>query len=117
MFVVADVCACLGIVNITNALKRIDPDDFHSMKVTDERGREPSMYVVNESGLFALVLNSRKAEALEFKRWVPKEVLPAIRTTGQYGIEEQTRNLAGSYTREVCLGIDRKRLLRGCYTG
>jgi prophage antirepressor-like protein len=93
LFVAADVCACLGLTNISLALSRVDPDDVCSINVTDSVGRERSTRVVNESGLYELIIGSRKKDALAFKRWITKEVLPAIRKTGRYDIEEQMRNL------------------------
>lgn len=82
-FIAADVLAILGIGNVTDALARVDPEDrgFDSIE-TDQGKREVS--VVNESGLYALIFGSRKPEAQRFKRWVTKEVLPAIRSSGGY---------------------------------
>lgn len=82
-FVLADVCRVLEIDNPTRAASRLDEDEkgLHSMKTP---GGDQEMLVINESGLYSLVLTSRKAEAKRFKKWVTAEVLPSIRRTGQY---------------------------------
>lgn len=94
LFVAADVCACLGLVDARRAVERLDADDRSSIPVIDNMGREQSAWAVNESGLYSLVLSSRKPEAKAFKKWVTSEVLPAIRKHGRYEIEQQARELA-----------------------
>ena len=93
-FVVKDVCGALGLENTTKAMSRLDRDEFTSSKVTDSSGREQESYLVNEPGLYSLVLSSRKPEAKAFKRWVTHEVLPTIHKTGGY-IEGAFRPLQG----------------------
>jgi prophage antirepressor-like protein len=83
-FVAKDVCEILELGNITLALDRLEEDEFSSTKVTDSLGREQETYIVNEPGLYSLVLGSRKPEAKQFKRWITHEVLPTIRQTGTY---------------------------------
>jgi prophage antirepressor-like protein len=80
-FVAADVCAALELDH--TALRRLD-DDEKGRDSIPTLGGEQSVGIVNESGLYSLVLGSRKPEAKQFKRWVTSEVLPAIRKTGQY---------------------------------
>jgi prophage antirepressor-like protein len=84
-FVAADVCACLAIRNPSDALNRLD-DDEKGLGLTETPGGNQSMTTVNEPGLYALVLGSRKPEARRFKRWVTHEVLPTIRRTGHYAV-------------------------------
>ena len=84
-FVATDVCAALCIQNTTDALKRLD-DDEKGIDSIDTLGGKQDMAVVNESGLYVLILGSRKPEAKRFKRWVTHEVLPAIRRTGSYSV-------------------------------
>ena len=88
-FVAADVCAVLGFGNSRQVLTRLDPDEkgVHS---TDTLGGIQSMTTVNESGLYSLILGSRKPEARAFKRWVTHEVLPSIRRTGSYSTPTTT---------------------------
>ena len=79
-FVAADVCRALDIGNVTQALSRLDPDEI--TLISNEGSREINL--VNEPGLYSLVLGSRKPEAKAFKRWITHEVLPSIRKTGVY---------------------------------
>lgn len=85
-FVAADVCAVLGLSNVTEALRGLDEDEFRTTEVIDTAGRRQQMYVVNEPGLYSLILRSRKPEAKAFKRWITHEVLPALRKTGSYTV-------------------------------
>ena len=82
-FVAVDVCNSLSIVNPTRALSRLDDDEkaLHSMKGSRS---VQEFNVINESGLYSLILTSRKDDARRFKKWITSEVLPAIRKQGQY---------------------------------
>lgn len=82
-FVAADVCRALDIANSRDAVKRLD-DDERGVVSTDTLGGVQEMTVVTESGLYSLVLGSRKPEAKQFKRWITHEVIPTIRKTGGY---------------------------------
>ena len=79
-FVAKDVCDILGHSNVSMALDRLDDDERSKFNL----GRQGETNIVNEAGLYSLVLGSRKPEAHEFKRWVTHEVLPQIRKTGGY---------------------------------
>lgn len=79
-FVAKDVCDILGNSNVSMALDRLDDDERSKLNL----GRQGETNIVNEAGLYSLVLGSRKPEAHEFKRWVTHEVLPQIRKTGGY---------------------------------
>lgn len=87
-FVAADVCKALEIGNPTMALSRLDEDEKMTLSLTEGhsgvRGGAQMANVVNEPGLYTLVLGSRKPEAKEFKRWITHEVIPTIRKTGGY---------------------------------
>ena len=83
-FVAADVCAALEIGNPRQAVTRLDDDERDTFGIIDALGRQQETVVISESGLYALVMTSRKEEAKRFKRWVTHDVLPAIRTTGKY---------------------------------
>lgn len=87
-FVAADVCAVLGLTNITMALKSLDDDEaaLNNTEVSSENGviQKREVNIINESGLYALILRSRKPEAKRFRKWVTSEVLPSIRKTGRY---------------------------------
>lgn len=82
-FVAADVLSTISLDR--KALERLD-DDEKGVNSIHTPGGTQEMTTVNEPGLYALVLGSRKAEAKRFKRWVTHEVLPAIRKTGSYAV-------------------------------
>ena len=84
-FVAADVCVVLQLPETHKAVARLDDDEKDRNSIPTPGGSQ-SMTVVSESGLYNLVLGSRKAEAKRFKRWVTHEVLPAIRKTGSYAV-------------------------------
>lgn len=79
-FVAKDVCDILGHSNVSMALDRLDDDERSKFNL----GRQGETNIVNEAGLYVLVLGSRKPEAHEFQRWVTHEVLPSIRKHGGY---------------------------------
>ena len=84
-FFIGDACAVLGIANVGNAIARLDPADIRTVDVWSEaNGRNYQSRVVNEAGLYDLILDSRKPEARAFRRWITSEVLPTIRKTGTY---------------------------------
>lgn len=91
-FVAADVCRALGIDN--TATRRLDEDEKAALRLTQtssngtEQGRDVT--IVNEPGLYSLVLASRKPEAKAFKRWITHEVIPSIRKTGGYIAGQET---------------------------
>ena len=82
-FVAADVCKALDIENNRKATNRLD-DDEKGVTSSDTLGGKQKLTIVNEAGLYSLVLGSRKPEAKAFKRWITHEVLPSIRKTGGY---------------------------------
>lgn len=83
-FVLSDVCQVLAIGNPSDAAKRLDPEE-KGVENVDTLGGKQSATVINESGLYSLIMTSRKPEAKAFKKWVMGEVLPSIRKTGGYG--------------------------------
>lgn len=80
-FVASDVCKSLEIKNTTDALKRLDEDEKSRFNLGLPGG---ATNVVNEYGLYNLILASRKKEAKHFRRWITHEVIPAIRKDGGY---------------------------------
>jgi anti-repressor protein len=82
-FVAKDVCDILGHTNNRMATERLDEDEKGVSKIYT-LGGEQEMTVINESGLYSLILTSNKPEAKQFKRWITHEVLPSIRKTGVY---------------------------------
>lgn len=82
-FVAKDVCDALEIGNSRMALQRLDNDE-KGVSSIDTPGGNQQVSVINEPGLYTLVLSSRKPEAHAFKRWVTHDVIPAIRRHGAY---------------------------------
>lgn len=82
-FVAKDVCDALTITNNRDAVAQLD-DDEKLMSAIPTSGQNRQMWLVNESGLYNLIFQSRKAEAKAFRKWVTGEVLPSIRKTGRY---------------------------------
>lgn len=82
-FVAKDVCDVLGLSNSRQALARLD-DDEKADVILNDGSQNRNFSIVNEYGLYNLVLSSRKKEAKKFQRWVTHEVIPAIRKTGAY---------------------------------
>ncbi|MGS0763396.1 phage antirepressor [Syntrophomonas curvata] len=83
-WVLKDVCGVLGLSNARMIADRLDEDDVSLAYVTDSMGRQQQTNIVNESGLYNVILRSDKPEAKKFKRWVTHEVLPQIRRHGAY---------------------------------
>ena len=91
-FVGKDVAEVLGYSNTRDALnKRVDDED-KGVANCDTLGGTQEMTIINESGLYSLILSSKLPKAKEFKRWVTSEVLPAIRRHGVYAVDEVLNN-------------------------
>lgn len=82
-WVLKDVCGILGISKYRDTASRLDEDERGSVRV-DTPGGEQEMTVINESGLYNVILRSDKPEAKPFRKWVTSEVLPSIRKHGAY---------------------------------
>lgn len=85
-FVASDICKVLALQNATQALYRLDDDERSMFNI----GRQGEANIVNEYGLYNLILASRKPEAKKFKRWVTHEVIPSIRKNGGYIANQET---------------------------
>lgn len=83
-FVLKDVCAVLGLSTPARVAERLDSDEVSQTHLTDSLGREQETTIVNESGLYNVLLRSDKPEAKPLRKWVTSEVLPSIRKTGSY---------------------------------
>jgi len=83
-WVLIDVCKVLNISHVTDVARRLDSDEVGQAEVMDAAGRNQMTYVINEPGLYNVILRSDKPEAKDFKRWVTHEVLPQIRSRGMY---------------------------------
>ena len=88
-FVGKDVADILGYSNARDALaKHVDDEDRDTVAFRDGTSGNPNLSVINESGVYSLILASKLPEAKKFKRWVTSEVLPAIRKHGAYMTEQ-----------------------------
>jgi prophage antirepressor-like protein len=85
-FVLKDVCTVLGISNHKMTAQRLDVDEVSQTYLTDSLGRKQETTIINESGLYHVILRSDKHEAKPFRKWVTSEVLPSIRKTGGYAL-------------------------------
>lgn len=82
-FVLADLCAVLGLRQFRT--DRLDDDVIRNHPIPDALGRRQNATLVNESGMYEVVIRSDKPDAVAFRRWITSEVLPSIRRTGSYG--------------------------------
>lgn len=102
-FVAADVCRALDIGNSRQAVTRLDDDEKNTVTLNDGIPGNPEKTVVNEPGLYSLVLGSRKPEAKAFKRWITHEVIPAIRKTGGYSVKQAEQDKTKEMRAEAML--------------
>lgn len=92
-FVGKDVADILGYERSDNAIRnRVDTEDKLTHHISAS-GQRRNMYIINESGLYSLILSSKLPAAKEFKRWVTKEVLPSIRKNGAYLTAEKAEEI------------------------
>lgn len=111
-FVAKDVCEALSITNPNNVYQRLHAEDIVSMEVEDSIGRKQKMYLVNESGLYDLIFESRKDEAKVFRRWVTTEVLPSIRKTGKYELQKDSLTAMNLMRQQLDYLIEHEKQLR-----
>lgn len=83
-WVLADICKILEISHIKDTADRLDKDEVGQTEVIDRLGRKQVATIINESGLYSVVLRSDKPQAKPFRKWVTHDVLPSIRKTGGY---------------------------------
>ncbi len=81
-----DVCKILNIVNGPQAVSRLESDEISTICLTDSGNLNQNRTIINESGLYNLIIRSDKPEAKVFRKWITSEVLPQIRKTGNYSI-------------------------------
>ena len=89
-FVLKDVCVVLGITDHKVVARRLEEDEVCQIPLTDSLGRTQETTVINESGLYNVILRSDKPEAKPFRKFVTSEVLPSIRKTGGYQTKAMT---------------------------
>jgi prophage antirepressor-like protein len=86
-WVAKDVCGVLGLSDVSDAVERLDEDEKGRGFIPTPGGTQ-EMLVINESGLYTLIVRSNKPEAQKFRKWVTSEVLPSIRKTGAYSVND-----------------------------
>ena len=86
-WVAKDVCETLTLTNPTEAVRALDEDEKSTLRIS-EGG--PEVNIINEAGLYSLIIRSNKPEAKQFKRWITHEVIPQIRKTGSYSLVPQS---------------------------
>lgn len=99
-FVAKDVCSVLGLTNSRVAVSPLDEDEKGVSKVYTPSG-EQEMCIINESGLYALVIRSNKPNARKFRKWITSEVLPSIRKHGGYIASNGTESVEELYMRAM----------------
>ena len=87
-FVLADVCKVLELSSPHKVADRLENDERNQIPVTDSLGRYQNTAIINESGLYTVILRSDKPQAKPFRKWVTSEVLPSIRKHGAYMTEQ-----------------------------
>lgn len=92
-FVLADLCRVLDISNPSAVAARLEDDERNTLRLTEGIGRgNPNVTVVNEPGMYQVILRSDKPEARQFRWWITHEVIPSIRQTGAYSAPAQTED-------------------------
>lgn len=87
-FVAKDVCDALKIANSRQVVQSLDDDEKDMYNVYTPGGKQ-DMHIISESGLYSVILRSRKPEVKAFKQWIMHEVLPSIRKTGKYSLNQK----------------------------
>ena len=88
-FVAKDLCDYLELSDVRRAVEPLDDDEKLSGEIL-QSGQKRSMWLVNESGMYALVIRSNKPKAREFRKWITNEVLPSLRKTGRYELKRKS---------------------------
>ena len=92
-FVLKDVCRVLDLGSAHKVADRFDEDEWNQIPFTDSLGRQQETTIINESGLYNVILRSDKPEAKPFRKWVTSEVLPTIRRHGMYATPDTVEKM------------------------
>lgn len=103
-FIAKEVCEILEHSNHKVAVQSLDDDEVSKVYLTDTLGREQETIIISESGLYTLIIRSNKPKAKEFRKWVTGVVLPSIRKTGGYNMNNKM--LSDMYERMMLLQED-----------
>lgn len=93
-FVLSDVCKVLELSTPARVAERLEKDEVSQTHTIDRMGREQKTTIINESGLYTVILRSDKPQAKPFRKWVTSEVLPSIRKHGSYSVQSQFADLS-----------------------
>lgn len=99
-WVLRDVCEVLGLSTPARVAERLD-DDEKGVSLIHTPGGKQEMTIINEPGLYSVILRSDKPEAKAFKRWVVHEVLPSIRKNGSYGMNTEALQELAEINRQL----------------
>lgn len=103
-FIAKEVCEILGISKYRDAILKLDEDEKNICPVRlDGWSQKRNIAVINESGLYALILRSGKPNAKPFRKWITSEVLPSIRKTGSYTVNNSSSIVNDLKSRELQL--------------
>lgn len=103
-----DVCEALEIVDSKSVPRRLEPDEVDKIPLQDSRGHTQETYIVNEPGLYNVILRSNKPEAKDFKRWVTHEVLPSIRQKGTYSVPAMSPAQLIAAQAQLLVGMEKR---------
>ncbi|WP_416149457.1 phage antirepressor [Salipaludibacillus sp. HK11] len=92
-FILKDVCEILDLGHVATVKRRLTDDVVSNHPIQDRLGREQTVTVVNEDGLYDVILDSRKPEARQFRKWITSEVIPSIRRNGAYATPQTVENM------------------------
>lgn len=90
-FIAKDICDVLGLSDVSRSVEKLEDDEKLIRKIFVS-GQNRDILIINESGLYTLIIRSNKPEARQFRKWVTAEVLPSIRKHGLYAVDELLNN-------------------------
>jgi anti-repressor protein len=108
-WVVTDVCQILGLANPTMAIQGLEEDERSKFDL----GRGVIANIISESGLYELIMRSDKPAAKKFREWLRKDVIPAIRKTGSYSIQNQLPQNYLEALKELVVYVEKSNILEG----
>lgn len=108
LFIAKDLCDTLELDNVSKAISRLDEDEFGYITLSNVDGIIGKMIYLTESGMYSLILSSRKPIAKPFKRWVTHEVLPQILATGSYNQQPMSQLDLAQQTLNALVAQDRE---------
>jgi prophage antirepressor-like protein len=101
-WVLKDVCDVLGLTTPARVAERLEEDEVSLAHFVDSIGRSQETSIINESGLYSVIIRSDKPEAKAFRKWITSEVLPSIRKTGQYSVSTEARKESSAARSALC---------------